>query len=37
MAEGYLDRLRLNVTDVCLKPNPNHVGALMRALRRAAQ
>ncbi len=37
MAEGYLDRLRLNVMDLCLEPNPNHAGALVRALRRAAQ
>jgi len=37
MAPGYLGRLRLNVMDVCLEPNPNHTGALVRALRRAAQ
>jgi hypothetical protein len=37
MADGYLERLRLNVMDVCLEPNPNHTGALVRALRRAAQ
>jgi hypothetical protein len=37
MAPGYLARLRLNVMDVCLEANPNHTGALVRALRRAAQ
>lgn len=37
MAPGYLERLHRNVMDVCLEPNPNHTGALLRALRRAAQ
>jgi len=32
----YLDRLRQNVMDIRLRQNPNPVGALIRALRRAA-
>jgi len=36
MVPGYLERMHLNVMDVCLEPNPNQMGALVRALRRAA-
>lgn len=36
LAEGYLDKLQLNVMDVQLEENPNPRGSLVRALRRAA-
>jgi hypothetical protein len=36
-APGYAERLRSGIMDIVLEPNPNPVGCLIRALRRASQ